>query len=99
MTRSVARWHAQRSYALTLLGDNPRGVGYLLKQRLAGLTPRQREVLGLVAEGRSNVAIGERLCITEKAVVQHISNIYEALGLAAQPEDHRRVLAVLRYLA
>ncbi|GAA4111465.1 response regulator transcription factor [Nocardioides fonticola] len=134
----VLSQHAQRSYALTLLGDNPRGVGYLLKQRIgdiaqfvadlrrvaaggsvldpevvdamvaratvpdsriAGLTPRQREVLGLVAEGRSNVAIGERLCITEKAVVQHISNIYEALGLAAQPEDHRRVLAVLRYLS
>lgn len=65
---------------------------------IARLTPRQSEVLALVAEGRSNAAIGRRLAITEKAVVQHASNIYDLLGLVANDEDHRRVLAVVRYL-
>jgi DNA-binding NarL/FixJ family response regulator len=63
------------------------------------LTPRQAEVLALVAEGRSNAAIARRLVITEKAVVQHVSHIYDALGLAPSEDDHRRVLAVARYLA
>jgi DNA-binding NarL/FixJ family response regulator len=63
------------------------------------LTPRQTEVLALVAEGRSNAAIARRLVISEKAVVQHISRIYDQLGLIASEDDHRRVLAVARYLA
>ncbi|WP_040165079.1 response regulator transcription factor [Microbacterium gorillae] len=62
------------------------------------LTPRQREVLALMAEGRSNAAIAGALFLTEKAVVQHTSNIYDALGLAVDADDHRRVLAVIRYL-
>ncbi|MGH2901246.1 MAG: response regulator [Solirubrobacteraceae bacterium] len=63
------------------------------------LTDRQAEVLALVAQGRSNVAIARRLVISEKAVVQHVSRIYAELGLAPSGEDHRRVLAVARYLA
>ncbi|UGS35117.1 response regulator transcription factor [Capillimicrobium parvum] len=63
------------------------------------LTPRRREVLALMAEGRSNAAIGERLCISEQAVVKHAAHIYGQLGLTAGPDDHRRVLAVVRYLS
>ncbi len=63
------------------------------------LTPRQLEVLGLMAEGRSNASIASRLVLSEKAVVQHTSNIYDALGLAVDSDDHRRVLAVIRYLS
>lgn len=128
----------QRDYALELIGDEPAGVGYLLKQRVADvnrfiaaieqvadggtvldpqvvqamldvrqtrdradvdvLSPRQREVLVLLAEGRSNQAIADRLAITEKSVVQYVSRIYDAFGLPPSVEDHRRVLAVLRYL-
>jgi len=62
------------------------------------LTPRQREVLAYMAEGRSNAWIGHRLVLTEKAIVQHTSNIYDALGLPVAADDHRRVLAVIRYL-
>lgn len=62
------------------------------------LTPRQREVLALVAQGRSNASIASALFLTEKAVVQHTSNIYDALGIPLTPDDHRRVLAVIRYL-
>lgn len=129
--------HASREYARELLSTGPRGVGYLLKQRIAAteqfaedarrvarggtafdpeiaraivtratrepgplavLTPRQREVLGLMAEGRSNAAIAARLGITEKAVTRHTSTIYQGLGLDSDSDDHRRVLAVLRYL-
>lgn len=63
------------------------------------LTPRQREVLGYMAEGRSNSWIASAIGFSEKAVVQHTSRIYEALGLPVDADDHRRVLAVLRYLA
>jgi DNA-binding NarL/FixJ family response regulator len=66
---------------------------------LAGLTPRQREVLALMAEGRSNASIAEQLVVTEKAVVRHVSNIYAQLGMRDSPEDHRRVLAVVRFLS
>lgn len=66
---------------------------------VAGLTQRQREVLALMAEGRTNAAIAERLGVSEKAVVAHTSRIYEQLGLAVTGEDHRRVLAVVRYLS
>jgi DNA-binding NarL/FixJ family response regulator len=66
--------------------------------RLGRLTPRQTDVIGLIAEGRTNAAIARQLRISEKAVVQHVSNIYDLLGLTANAEDHRRVLAVVRYL-
>jgi DNA-binding NarL/FixJ family response regulator len=65
---------------------------------LAELTPREREVLELIAEGRSNQGIAERLVVTERAVEKHITSIFEKLGLPAAPADHRRVLAVLAYL-
>ncbi|GGM12519.1 response regulator [Nakamurella endophytica] len=138
MSVVVLSQHVQRRYAVELLGEKRRGIGYLLKQRIADvdtfcadlrrvhaggavidpevveimvaradrdgtaigrLTPRQREVLKLVAEGRSNLAIGTELHITEKAVVQHTSRIYDALGIAVDDDAHRRVLAVLKYLA
>lgn len=62
------------------------------------LTARQREVLTLMAEGRSNAFIARSLFISEKAVVQHSSHIYDQLGLPESDDDHRRVLAVLHYL-
>jgi DNA-binding NarL/FixJ family response regulator len=62
------------------------------------LTPREREVLGLMAEGRSNHAIAETLVVTERAIEKHVTNIFSKLDLANTPEDHRRVLAVLAYL-
>jgi DNA-binding NarL/FixJ family response regulator len=65
---------------------------------LEELTPREREVLGLMAEGRSNAAIAEELVVTERAVEKHVTSIFGKLDLAASPEDHRRVLAVLRFL-
>jgi DNA-binding NarL/FixJ family response regulator len=63
------------------------------------LTDRQREVLALMAEGRTNASIARRMSITDKAVVQHASHIYDALGLPPSDDDHRGVLAVLRYLS
>ncbi len=65
---------------------------------LAGLTRREREVLELMAEGRSNQAIGEALFITSRAVEKHVTSIFAKLGLPPAPEDHRRVLAVLAFL-
>jgi DNA-binding NarL/FixJ family response regulator/class 3 adenylate cyclase len=65
---------------------------------LDDLTPREREVLELMAEGRSNQAIGERLFITPRAVEKHITSIFGKLRLPPAPEDHRRVLAVLAFL-
>jgi DNA-binding NarL/FixJ family response regulator len=65
---------------------------------LAELTPREREVLELMAEGRSNQGIAERLVVTERAVEKHVTSIFGKLRLPAAPEDHRRVLAVLTYL-
>lgn len=65
---------------------------------LERLTPRQRDVLGLMAVGRSNASIARELVITEKAVVHHASRIYDVLGLPPSPDDHRRVLAVIQYL-
>ena len=133
----VLSQHVQRQYATELLEAGGRGVGYVLKQRVAdvdafvddvrrvhggatildpvvvatmmnrprpgedalhALTARQREVLALMAEGRSNAAIAQRLTITEKAVVRHASHIYDALGIAPSASDHRRVLAVVQYL-
>jgi DNA-binding NarL/FixJ family response regulator len=82
---------------------DPRVVAALLGRRrgddpLAELTERERDVLGLMAEGRSNHAIAERLVITERAVEKHVTSIFGKLGLAPAPEDHRRVLAVLAFL-
>src|SRR6185312_3578001 len=62
------------------------------------LTPREREVLGLMAEGRSNSGIAEQLVVTERAVEKHVTSIFAKLRLPAASEDHRRVLAVLAYL-
>ncbi|GAA0934407.1 LuxR C-terminal-related transcriptional regulator [Virgisporangium aurantiacum] len=68
------------------------------RAQLAVLTPREREVLAVMAEGRSNAAIAERLVITDKAVSKHINRILTKLDLPPSDDDHRRVLAVLAYL-
>ena len=62
------------------------------------LTPREREVMSLMAEGRSNQGIAEELIVTVAAVERHVTSIFSKLGLRTAPEDHRRVLAVLEYL-
>jgi DNA-binding NarL/FixJ family response regulator len=62
------------------------------------LTPRESEVLGLMAEGRSNSGIAQQLVVTERAVEKHVTSIFSKLRLPAASEDHRRVLAVLAYL-
>jgi DNA-binding NarL/FixJ family response regulator len=62
------------------------------------LTGREREVLVLMAEGRSNRAIAERLFVTEHTVEKHVKNIFGTLRLPPSPDDHRRVLAVVTYL-
>jgi DNA-binding NarL/FixJ family response regulator len=123
-------------HVLRLLRDSPRGVGYLLKDRVANLaefvdaigriarggsvvdpevvstllgrgrtpgpldelTTRERQVLELMAEGRSNAAIGERLGLTERTVEGNIRIVLSKLGLEPSADDHRRVLAVLTYL-
>ncbi|MEV4418953.1 response regulator transcription factor [Patulibacter sp. NPDC049589] len=126
----------EERYALDLVGDDPRGVGYLLKdrvidvdafvaavRRIAGggsvldpqvvalmvgrrragdpldaLTPREREVLGLMAEGNSNRGIAETLGVGAAAVEKHSTRIFQKLGLGTEPTEHRRVMAVLTYL-
>jgi DNA-binding NarL/FixJ family response regulator len=65
---------------------------------LESVTPRERAVLELMAEGRSNHAIAEQLVVTERAVEKHVTSIFAKLNLPPAPEDHRRVLAVLRFL-
>ncbi len=132
----VLSQYVEERYASELLAGSTRGVGYLLKDRVAevrefvdavvrvagggtaldpevvqqllsrsrksdvleGLTPREREVLGLMAEGRTNAAVARQLVVSDGAVEKHVSNIFLKLGLAQSPEDHRRVLAVLTYL-
>ena len=122
--------------ALTLMEEQPRGFGYLLKDRvlaidefldavervgrggsaidpevvlrlmdrrdgvnrLAELTPRERELLALIAEGHSNASIGKRLFLSQKTIDTHIHSILGKLGLPATPDQNRRVLAVLAYL-
>jgi len=68
------------------------------RERLVVLTPRELEVLELMAEGRSNRGIAERLVVTEKTVETHVASILGKLGLEAEPDAHRRVLAVLAFL-
>jgi DNA-binding NarL/FixJ family response regulator len=82
---------------------DPEAVAQLLGGRgddsvLDELTPREREVLGLMAEGRTNHAIADRLVVTEGAVEKHVSNIFGKLGLPPSDANHRRVLAVLAFL-
>jgi DNA-binding NarL/FixJ family response regulator len=79
---------------------DPEVVGRLLDRSrpLGVLTQREREVLGQMAEGRSNGAIAGKLFVTEKAVSKHINNIFAKLGLPPSDDDNRRVLAVLAYL-
>jgi DNA-binding NarL/FixJ family response regulator len=82
---------------------DPTIVSQLLRRRrgddpLDGITSREHDVLALMAEGRSNQAIADRLVITERAVQKHITRIFQKLGLTASVDDHRRVLAVLAFL-
>jgi DNA-binding NarL/FixJ family response regulator len=82
---------------------DPEVVAKLMSRRsrdapVARLTPREREVLALMAEGRSNTAIAQRLFVTEKAVSKHAAGIFAKLDLALSDDDNRRVLAVLAYL-
>ena len=128
--------YLEARYALALVGDHAKGVGYLLKHRvgdlslftdavrrvarggsaldpevvermvsrprsagpIGDLTPREREVLALMAEGRSNAAIAAEMVVTVGAVENHVTAIFDRLGLRPEPELHRRVLAVLEYL-
>jgi DNA-binding NarL/FixJ family response regulator len=82
---------------------DPEVVSRLLGRRrredpLSELSPREREVLGQMAEGRSNHAIASQLVVTERAVEKHVTSIFNKLSLPPAQEDHRRVLAVLTYL-
>jgi DNA-binding NarL/FixJ family response regulator len=82
---------------------DPEVVGQLLSRRrrtdlLEDLTPREREVLGLMAEGHTNSSIAERLVVTGGAVEKHVRNVFLKLGLPPTDQQHRRVLAVLTYL-
>ncbi|MGH3934965.1 MAG: response regulator transcription factor [Pseudonocardiaceae bacterium] len=82
---------------------DPEVVSALFSQRhrrdpLAELSPREREVLALMAEGRTNTAIGRALVVTQGAVEKHISSIFSKLGLPPSADDHRRVIAVLTWL-
>ncbi|MBW5426146.1 DNA-binding response regulator, partial [Streptomyces sp. BG9H] len=82
---------------------DPQVIQQLLSRRssdqpLGALTPREREVLELMAQGRSNAAIASQLVVTERAIAKHTSNIFGKLGLPVSDDDNRRVLAVLAYL-
>ncbi len=94
--------------ALRRIGDGETVVDPTIVSRLVGrrrrqdplgeLTAREREVLGLVAEGLSNGAIASRLFVTERTVEAHVKQVFMKLGLTVDPDSHRRVLAVLAYL-
>jgi len=132
----VLSQYVEENYATELVASRSRGIGYLLKDRVADvgdfvealrrvasggtaldpevvtqllsrahrrdplerLTPRETEVLQLMAEGRSNTAIASALVVTEGAVEKHVSSIFSKLDLPPLETDHRRVLAVLRWL-
>jgi DNA-binding NarL/FixJ family response regulator len=132
----VLSQHVETELLFDLLADDPRGVGYVLKERVADiaqftgairrvaagesvidpevvsrlvarprrdspletLTARERDVLALMAEGRSNQAIASQLWMSPKTVETHVGNIFTKLGLVPASEDHRRVLAVLAFL-
>jgi DNA-binding NarL/FixJ family response regulator len=94
---------AVRTVAAGGTAMDPEVVAQLLARharddRLGRLTPREREVLALMAEGRTNAGIAARLVVTEKAVSKHINNIFTKLDLYPGGDDNRRVLAVLAYL-
>jgi DNA-binding NarL/FixJ family response regulator len=128
--------YVEERYAVDLLAGDSRGIGYLLKDRVAdvgdflealkrvaaggaaldpevvtqllvrsgrqdpldGLSPREKEVLSLMAEGRTNGSIAEALVVTEGAVEKHVTSIFGKLEMPPADQAHRRVLAVLRYL-
>ena len=128
--------YVEERYAVDLLAGDSRGLGYLLKDRVAdvaeflealervagggaaldpevvtqllvrsgrpdpldGLSPRESEVLALMAEGRTNSSIAEALVVTEGAVEKHVTSIFNKLDMPPADQAHRRVLAVLRYL-
>jgi DNA-binding NarL/FixJ family response regulator len=132
----VLSQHVESQYLPALLGGNARGVGYLLKERVAGagafvdavravatggcvvdqqvvatmmrarrgddplarLSDREREILALIAQGRSNQAICNQFRLTKKTVETHVRNIFTRLDLLPEDDDNRRVLAVLSYL-
>jgi DNA-binding NarL/FixJ family response regulator/class 3 adenylate cyclase len=132
----VLSQYVEAAYAMDLFATTTRGIGYLLKDRVADvddfaaavrrvgeggsaldpavvselfgrsrqahpleqLTPREREVLELMAEGRSNQAIADRLFVTPRAVEKHVTSIFSKLDLPATTDDHRRVLAVLTFV-
>ncbi|MFD8598342.1 LuxR C-terminal-related transcriptional regulator [Kitasatospora sp. NPDC059646] len=82
---------------------DPEVVTHLMRARrrtaVDELTPREREVLALMAEGRSNRAVAQRLSVSERAVEKHVASVFTKFDLHASPSDNRRVLAVLAYLA
>ena len=85
--------------ALRILSKKPQLADQVTANyRHADLSPREREVLALMAEGLSNAAIGGRLFVTERAVEKHVTSIFQKLRLPTAPETHRRVLAVLAFL-
>ena len=101
---TVPEYQTFMAPVLRVLRDGrPRPLGSLVGRArrddpLEELTPREREVLELMAEGRSNNAIAEKMIVTERAVEKHVTSIFGKLGLPPAPEDHRRVLAVLAFL-
>ena len=106
----VLSQYVEPSYAMRLIQDHPERVGYLLKERVFDIAivvgetvidptiDREREVLGLLAEGMSNRAIAARLFVTERTVEAHVTQILLKLCLAESPDQHRRVLAMLTFL-
>ena len=88
----------QRALAKSREGREVETERAAIERRLATLSPRERQVLALMAEGRSNHAIATELVVTERAVEKHVTSIFTKLNLPPTADDHRRVLAVLTYL-
>ena len=93
----VLSQYVEQLYARELLADGSGSVGYLLKDRVLD-GGQFTGALRRVAEGRSNMAIAQRLFVSDKAVSKHTASIFTKLGLAPSDDDNRRVLAVLAYL-